>query len=178
MDTAWFTINSGQISGIIISTFALLFLLLVFLRINGLRSFSKMSPHDFAVTVAIGSILATCVMQKEPSLLQGGFAIGMLLVWQSGYSYIRSMISKNPLENEPVLLMKGSQILYENLKREKVTVEDLYAKLREANAYNKNKIHAVVLETTGDVSVLHGEQDMDSDILKGVRIESKNERRT
>ena len=42
-------------------------------------------------------------------------------------------------------------------------------KLREANVLNTNQIRAVVLETTGDISVLHGEGELQDDILKDVQ---------
>jgi len=49
----------------------------------------------------------------------------------------------------------GPLILDENLKATKVTPDDLRAKLREANVTDYRQIKAVVLETTGDISVLH-----------------------
>jgi len=43
------------------------------------------------------------------------------------------------------------------------------AKLREANVFNYHEVEAVVLETTGDVSVLHGGSNFDNDLLADVR---------
>lgn len=51
--------------------------------------------------------------------------------------------------------MIGPDMLEENLKATKVTPDDLKAKLREANVTDLNQIKAVVLETTGEISVLH-----------------------
>ena len=53
-----------------------------------------------------------------------------------------------------------------------MTRADLLAKLREANVLSFHQVHAVVMETTGDVSVLHGTGDEDTDIdamIDGVR---------
>ena len=55
--------------------------------------------------------------------------------------------------------MKGSGILEDNLKRARVTKGDLRAKLREANVTRRSQIRAVVFETTGDISVLHSEEE-------------------
>ena len=52
----WIKISLGEVAGISISTVLIYFLMLIFVKLNGLRSFSKMSAHDFAVTIAIGSI--------------------------------------------------------------------------------------------------------------------------
>lgn len=46
-------------------------------------------------------------------------------------------------------------MINEHLKATKVTPDDIRAKLREANVTDLNQVRAVVLETTGDISVLH-----------------------
>lgn len=58
-----------------------------------------------------------------------------------------------------------------SLRKARMTVEDLRGKLREANVLERAEVRAVVLETTGDVSVLHGGsgRDVDGWLLEGVR---------
>ncbi len=165
----WFDINLSQACGIIFTTIVMFFLLMLFIKLNGLRSFAKLSSHDFAVTIAIGSILGAITIQKEPSLLHGALAIMVFLVLQSLYSKWRMHRSYPYLENEPLLLMDGKQILDDNLTKAKITREDLYAKLREANVLQLSQVQAVVLETSGDISVLHGSEKIDEVIMTNVR---------
>ena len=76
------------------------------------------------------------------------------------------------VDNEPLLLMRGEDILDDNLRKAKVTHGDLRAKLREANVTKLSQVHAVVMESTGDIAVLHNDSDdheIDDVILKGVR---------
>ena len=163
--TDWFGINLEQFSGIIFTTFLAYVALLIIVKINGLRSFAKMSGHDFAVTVAIGSILASISLSKEPSILQGGLAISSLLLIQSAFSYWRIHRGNSYLENKPLLIIKEGDILHENLVKAKMTEEDLMAKLREANVLKLGDVKAAVFETTGDVSILHGEGELDNALL-------------
>ena len=69
--------------------------------------------------------------------------------------------------------MKGENILYDNLHATNMSEEDLMAKLREANVIELSEVKAVILETTGDVSVLHGSSDKDVDaiLLQNIRTE-------
>ena len=60
-------------------------------------------------------------------------------------------------------------MIEENLTRSRVTADDLRGKLREANVRNYNEVRYVVLEATGDVSVVHGPGDLDPDIFRDVR---------
>lgn len=142
---------------------------MIMIKINGLRSFAKFSSHDFAVTIAIGSILASTAVSKEPSVIQGALAIGSFLALQALYSKWRLLRSQPYLENSPLFLMKGSEILKDNLKKAKVTEDDLMSKLREANVINLKQVHAVVFEPSGDIAVLHGEGDLDQCIIQDVK---------
>lgn len=166
---SWLSITSSEIIGIIVSVFFIYLALLVMIRLNGLRTFSKMSAHDFAVTIAIGSIIAGTALSKEPSVLQGVFAMGTFIVLQFFYSLWRLKRPSAYLENEPLLLMDRETILYENLKKAKLTEDDLIGKLREANVLDFSEVQAAVFEPTGDVSILHGDKSLNKKILQGVR---------
>lgn len=131
--------------------------LVVSTRIAGLRSFSKMSSFDFAMTVAVGSVVASTVAAPTPTLLQGtvGLACIFVLQWVVARSRVRSASARRLMDNEPLLLMDGGTMLEENMRAARVTRNDLVAKLREANVLHRSQVEAVVLETTGDISVLH-----------------------
>lgn len=141
-----------------------------FVRLAGLRAFSKMSSYDFAVTVAFGSVLAGTVLNPATTLIQGIAAMAALFSVQWLFGWLRSRIRwvETISDNEPILLMRDGKVIEANLRRARVTHDDLRAKLREANALQPSKVRAVVLETTGDVTVLHGDR-LDEDLLDGVR---------
>lgn len=144
-------------------------------RLNGLRSFSKMSSYDFAVTVACGSVIASSIISPKENLLLGVGALVALFVVQSLISFVRTASPKvrKSIENDPVLVMENGEILHQNLRDTRMTEADLFGKLREANAFDLRRVHAVILEPTGDVSVLHGSGDEDEEVsarvLEGVR---------
>ena len=165
----WFAISGEQILGISLSAFLIYVLLLIFVRINGLRSFSKMSSYEFAITVAVGSILAAIVVQEEPSISQGAWAIAVFFSIQSVHSIWRRKRPDTYLENKPLLLMQDGEILETNLEEAKMTQADLMGKLREANVLALSEVRAVIFEPTGDVSVLHGDKNPDEILLKDVR---------
>ncbi len=156
-----------------VSAVLLYFLVILYTRIFGLRSFSKMSSFDFAMTVAVGTMLASAIVNKSPSVVQSGIALLSLYLLQSIIALLRQRVSwfNESVDNQPILLMDGSKILSKNLKKAQLTEDDLRSKLREANVWNYSQVKAVVFETTGDVSVLHTSQDteLDPDILQGVR---------
>ena len=147
-------------------------LIIALTRMNGLRSFSKMSGFDFAITVAKGSVLASAVMASDPDKFWTYMgAMVALYVVQFIVSQARARLDwvQKAIDNSPLLLMRNGEILDHNLRKGKISREDLMGKLREANALRLQDVRAVILEDTGDVSVLHGDTEVDECLLEGVR---------
>lgn len=143
--------------------------LVLFVRLAGLRAFSKMSSYDFAVTVSFGSVLAATVASPTTTLWQGIAAMAALFVvqWLIGLTRSRIEAVENVSDNCPLILMRDGEVIEANLTAARVTMSDLRAKLREANVLAFKDVRAVVLETTGDVSVLHGDY-LEDRLLDGV----------
>lgn len=157
----------------IITVILIFTIIIIITRISGLRSFAKISSFDFASTIAIGSIIATIILNPDQSLLKGGLALGGILLFQTVFAFCvrKSSFFKKLATNKPMLIMENGEILFDNLHKTNLSEEDLIAKLREANVIDFEQVLAVVLESTGDVSVLHSANDkklMDK-MLKGVR---------
>lgn len=153
-------ISTTSILYIVISSIVVYIAVIMFTRIFGKRSFSKMSSFDFAITVAIGSLIATAILPSSVSLLEGLFGLFIVYVLKLTAAYFRRFkVFSNAIDNTPLLLMDGPIILHENLKKAKVTESDLRAKLREANVLELSQIRAVIFETTGDIAVLHTDKD-------------------
>lgn len=129
--------------------------LIAFSRLAGLRSFSQMTNFDLAATVAFGSMLATTVVNTKVSLVQGGLGLAVLFGTQALIARGRRYRSLEWIfDNRPLLLMRGTEMLPQNVRRAKVTESDIRAKLRLAGVTHLGQVEAVVLETTGEVSVL------------------------
>ena len=167
--------NLTEIPEVFIGTTLIFILLILYTRIFGLKSFSKMSGFDFVITVAIGNIIAMTVNTGNPSVLVG--AILLLILYALNYlvTYIRykSNAVEKLIENKPIMIMCNGEILKENMKKSKVTESELQSKLREANVITLSQVKAVILETTGDVSVLHTDKEnieVADYVLEGIEI--------
>lgn len=155
----WITDQWNEIPMVLLSCLITYSLILVYTRIAGLRSFSKMSASDFVMTLAIGSIFASTISMSTPTLVIGLTALASLFFGQWLLALLRQKFNwfSKLIDNEPLLLMHGKTMLEENLQKANVTRADVYGKLREANALNYDQVLAVIFETTGDISVLHAD---------------------
>lgn len=161
----WFETSFPSLIAICITAVGIYIAVIIFTRIAGKRSFSKMSSFDFAMTVAIGSIIASTILSKSVSLLQGVVGLAIVYILQISAALLRRFdFIQNAIDNSPLLLMDGEKILDDNLRKARVTESDLRSKLREANVIQLSQVKAVVFETTGDISVLHASTDSDIEI--------------
>ena len=170
----WFISLPYELVPVALSALGIYVVLIALTRLAGLRSFSKMSSFDFAVTVAMGSVVAGTIMTPNPALAQAAVALASLFAIQFIVAFLRKRTAwmEHLVDNEPIVLMAGDRILRDNLRRTRVTENDLWGKLREANVLDPQEVRAVVLETTGDISVLHGQPDrvdLHPCLLRGVR---------
>ena len=169
----WITASTPLLLKVFLSVLVIFSIIIFITRVSGLRTFAKMSSFDFASTIAIGSILASVILNTNHSLLKGAIALGGIVLFQSVFALVvrKSKFMNRILTNAPTALMYKGKILYENLSKTNVGEDDLIAKLREANALNFSDVHAVILESTGDMSVLHGGEGnpLDERLLHSVK---------
>lgn len=160
----WFAFEWSSMLAILLTAIGIYIAIIIFTRIAGKRSFSKMSSFDFAMTVALGSMIATTVLSKSVSLWNGIMGLAIIYSLQLLVAIFRRFkLVRDMVDNAPLLLMDGQNIIHENLKKSRVTEEDLRSKLREANVIRLKEVRAVVFEATGDISVLHT-GDMDEEL--------------
>ncbi|MFG0291521.1 MAG: DUF421 domain-containing protein [Phycisphaerales bacterium JB065] len=158
---AWILTNWTDAAMVVASVGAVYVIVMVCVQFTGLRSLAKMSPTDFVWTIATGSILASTVVSPSPPVLLAMVALLSVfgLQWLVASMRVRFKGLMSFVSNEPVLLMDGPEVLEENLLRVHVSHDELRAKLREANVLHYDQVLAVVMEKTGDISVLHSGRD-------------------
>ena len=168
----YFGLELERTGAIFFATIVVFAAIILLTRLSGKRSFSKMSSFDFASTIAIGSIIASGILLKDVTPLTAISALGAIFILQTLIAYFRRFpIVHKIIDNQPLLLMDGSKILYENLSKARVTEDDLKSKLRAANVLQLSDVRAVVMESTGDLSVLHSSSKdivVDEYLLNGV----------
>lgn len=155
-----FSISLESFLLILLSCLGIYVAVIVYTRIFG----SKMSSFDFAMTVAVGSVIATTILSETVNLIEGCIGLLAIYVLQLSAAYLwRYKWFGNMIDNRPTLLMDGSHLLEKNMKAVRVTRSDIRSKLREANVVNLSEVKAVIFETTGDIVVLHKEHAKDID---------------
>ena len=167
----WVTADWPTLGWVALSTLVAYAAMIAYTRLTGLRSFAKMSAFDFAATIAIGSMAASMSLLDTVDLATGLVGLGTLFGLQGLVAMLRTRSDRveEALDNSPLLLMAGPEVLHDHLRLGNVSVDDLRAKLRENGVVRRDEVVAVILETTGDITVLTGHDRVEAWLLDGVR---------
>ncbi|PRY63447.1 uncharacterized protein DUF421 [Vreelandella songnenensis] len=145
--------------------------LVIFLRLSGNRTLSKMNAFDLIVTVALGSTLATILLSKDVALAEGALALGLLIFLQFAITWlsVRKRWVKRLVTGEPLMLLYRGELLTRALRQARVTQDEVRAALRSSGLGNVSEAHAVILETDGSLSVVKESDSPTDSSLEGVR---------
>jgi uncharacterized membrane protein YcaP (DUF421 family) len=146
---------SGPLRTLVVGAFAYV-MLIIFLRLSGKRTLSKMSAFDFVVTVALGSTLASIALMRDVSLVQGAVALSVLIGLQYlvTWSSVRTRWVRRLVTGEPSLLLFRGELLTASMRKTRVSEHEVRAAIRAAGLLSFADAEAVVLETDASFSVI------------------------
>ena len=156
MDSVFFDGWQGLTRSLIVGAIA--YPVLIFsLRWSGKRTLSKMNAFDLIVTVALGSTLATVLLNKNVALFEGVAALILLIALQFlvTWTSVRVGWVRRVVTGEPQILLKQGKFLPSELRRARVTESEILAAIRSAGLSEVNSVEAVILETDGSFSVVN-----------------------
>jgi uncharacterized membrane protein YcaP (DUF421 family) len=133
--------------------FAFIFLLT---RIVGRRELSSLEPFDLIMLVVLGDLVQQGITQSDMSvvgILLAAGTIALLTVLVSYLSYrFRSL--RPILEGEPIVIVQDGKLIEKNMKRERLTPEEVAAQARLQQIKSIEDVQWGVLETSGTISFI------------------------
>lgn len=140
---------------------------LLLVRGIGQRTLASLSSFDLAALIALGAIIGRAILGNTPTLFAGLLGLATLIVLQAVTGQLRRLHGASRLINSPpVVLMAGDRLLPRNLARAHVVESEVYSKLRLAGIRNFSEVGCVVLEPTGQISVLRRGAPIDPELVR------------
>lgn len=125
-------------------------------KILGKTQISQLTAFDFIAAIVLGELVGNALFDKEAGILDIGFVIilwGVLL-------YIIEIItqkfkgSRFILEGKPSLIIHKGELIYEEMRRNKIDINEILHLLRMKDVFALQEVEYAVLETNGELSVL------------------------
>lgn len=145
-------------------------LIIINIKIMGKRTTSQLNSFDWLVTVAMGSIVAAVVMQKNTPWINAAFAIIILM----GLQFIITKLMfafpiwKRLVRSEPRILLYKGEFILENMRKERIVKSEILAAAREKGFAEMQDIYAVVMETDASLSVIKKKENSIESTLEDV----------
>jgi uncharacterized membrane protein YcaP (DUF421 family) len=139
---------------------AYLFILLL-TRAVGRRELSSLEPFDLILLVTIGDLVQQGVTQNDFSVTGAFLAVGTIGVLTVLFSYLpwRFRVLRPVLEGVPAIVVEDGKVVEKNLKRHRLTQEEIAAAARTNNISSLSEIRWAVLETNGQMSFIKNSGD-------------------
>ncbi len=141
---------------IVLRAVVVFFFLLLLTRVVGRRELSSLEPFDLILLIVIGDLVQQGVTQSDHSLtgaVLAAAAFGVLTVVVSYVSY-RFVRLRPVIEGEPLILLQEGEPIGHNLRRERITLEEIAAAARQQGIASLDEVQWAVLETGGRISFI------------------------
>lgn len=141
---------------IFIRTIIIYALVLIAIRLMGKREIGQLQPYELVVTIMIADVASLPMQNVSIPLFQGIVPILGLLFAQilaSILSFHSKTINKY-ISGKPTILVAKGKIIEDNLKKQKYSIETLLEQIRVCGYQSLLEIDYVVLETSGQISVI------------------------
>ena len=136
-------------------TLILYLVLVISIRLMGKRQIGQMEASEFVVTMLVANLAAIPMQDVGIPLYSGLVPILTVLGAELVLSglIMRSMLIRRLFCGKPVILIDNGRILQENLRRTRITLDELSGHLREKDVLDISTVQFAILETDGNLSV-------------------------
>jgi uncharacterized membrane protein YcaP (DUF421 family) len=128
--------------------------LYVLMRMLGRRELSSMEPFDIILLVVIGDLVQNGVTQSDYSVTGALLAVSTiaLLTVLVSWSSFRFRRLRPVLAGEPIVLVEDGKVIKVNLRRQRLTVEEIESEARLEQIKSLGEVRWAILETNGRIS--------------------------
>lgn len=130
--------------------------ILLLTRVIGKRELGSLQPFDLVLLIVLGDALQQGLTQDDYSLTGAILVVGTIAVLQVFVSWIsyRFPRARPILDGEPVIILQDGQVIERNLKRERLTLEEVAEEARQQQIAHLSEVQFAILETSGTISFI------------------------
>ncbi len=141
---------------IVLRATAMFALLYALIRLLGKRELGQMTPFELVLLVVMGDLIQQGVTHNDFSLTGGMLAIGTFAFWALTLSWATYLFPKlkNALEGEPRVVVKNGKIIEANLRRDRLTRDEILYEMRLAGIGRLANVEWAILEPQGKISFI------------------------
>jgi uncharacterized membrane protein YcaP (DUF421 family) len=125
-------------------------------KLIGKRQLSQATFFEYTVGIALGDLAAIIADDLDGPLYKGILAMSVYAAFPIllGWLALKSKWIRNFVEGKATILVKDGKVMEDNLKKERMSTDELLEHLRLKNAFKVADVEFALMEPNGKVSVL------------------------
>jgi uncharacterized membrane protein YcaP (DUF421 family) len=125
-------------------------------RVVGRRQLSQLEPFDLILLVVIGDLVQQGVTQSDESVTGALIVISTIALLSLAVSWVsfRSRKIRLATEGEPIVLVHNGRVIERNMRRERITREDIEQEARQQQITSLADLRWAILEDDGRISCI------------------------
>jgi uncharacterized membrane protein YcaP (DUF421 family) len=125
-------------------------------KLLGKRQVSQPSLFEYITGITIGSLAAYISLDLDSNWYLGFISILVWVAFSLGIEFLqlKSKTMRDFIDSKGTVLIKEGKILEDNLKKERLTNEELMEQLRKKRAFKVADVEFAVMEPSGDINIL------------------------
>jgi uncharacterized membrane protein YcaP (DUF421 family) len=141
---------------IVLRAIVLYAFIVLLMRVIGRRELSSMTPFDLVLLIVLGDAIQQGLTQDDYSVTGALLAIATIATLQVTTSYLsfRSKTARRLFEGNPVVLVDHGEIVERNLKRERMTPDEVAEEMRQQQISSLDEVTWAILESNGSISFI------------------------
>lgn len=144
---------------IIVRATVVYFVLALIVRIMPKRHAGDISPNDFLALIVVGHLAAYAIVGESKTVPDILLMVGIVFGWDYLFNLLTYHFPRlrGFAQDSPTLLIHNGVILKENLRREKLTEQELTASLRKQGISDLGRVKQAILEVDGQISIVEND---------------------
>jgi len=141
---------------LVIRATVVFFFVFLVTRVVGRRELSQLEPFDLILLVVVGDLVQQGVTQSDESVTGALIVIATIALLSIAVSWVsfRSRRVRVITEGEPIVLMQDGRPIERNMRRERITLEDIQEEARQAQIASVAELRWAILEDGGRISCI------------------------
>ncbi|MFC3747202.1 DUF421 domain-containing protein [Paenibacillus sp. GCM10012306] len=141
---------------VIVRTLCAVVILFFLTKLLGKRQVSQLSLFEYITGITIGSLAAYISLDTETTWYIGLIALAVWVTVSLGIELlqIKSKKARDFIDFKSMVVVKDGKIMEENLKKERLTSDELLAELRKKDVFRLADVEFAIMESSGSINVL------------------------
>nr|WP_175973250.1 YetF domain-containing protein [Corynebacterium sp. Marseille-Q2823] len=162
-------IEPHRIPVVMIATLGIYLAFMLLVKLFGSRVLTSITASDAVIIIMFGAVSGRVIVGNPPTLAAGIIGLFTLMLLEAAFGTFRQLVRWSRfIDRKPVLLVYKGELHEDNMHFAHITERDINSAVRKAGLGRRSDVQLMILEPTGQISVIRRGQLVDASVFKDI----------